>query len=308
MAVKRRHRRSSSASLAVWTVAVLLTGCTAGGPGETASASQTAVPTQTGSATLSGGATQPGAPTPATPAAPSGATPAVPAAPSVAGSQPYQALTAEQQQKVSALEAMDQATFEQQSRDDQLAYGAFLREVYQQEAAASEAVNGQRTAPPAAKKVSRTSSGAEIIEDERLKDLTARTSLQSGQDAPDPAASGGNYAKLAPSRVSPIFATAYAEAATQAGGGQTLLSGLSDPERMRIVDESNNFIPYDGSWEQLEFKVIEVQSSATRARSQLYFAYTPFTDVHGAKDGVWVLMFNAQESQEKWIPDLSVID
>ena len=87
---------------------------------------------------------------------------------------------------------MDQGTFEQQSRDDQLAYGAFLREVYQEDAAAV--------------KVSRTSTGAEIIDDERLKEATARGSVQpDGAAAATPAEPGSNYTKMAPSRVSPAF-------------------------------------------------------------------------------------------------------
>ena len=87
-----------------------------------------------------------------------------------------------------------------------------------------------------------------------------------------------------------------------------VLARLSDPQATQVVNESNNFIFYDGSWEQLEFKVVEMQSTDTQAREQFFFAFTPFTDIHGAKDGVWVLMYTADESQEKWIPDLSVID
>lgn len=272
----------------MFTLVALLSGCTASAPAEPgastppSASTQPAAPGQTGAAAS---------------AAPSSA-PAGPASAALTDSAPYKALTAEQQQKISALEAMDQSTFEQQSRDDQLAFGAFLREVYPEDAV------------PAAGKVSRTSTGAEIIEDERLKEATARRSVQpDGAATTTPAAAGSNYTKMAPSRVSPIFPTAYAEVSAPSGLSQeSALSGLSDPQRTVIVTESNNFIPYDGSWEQLEFKVLEMQSTQTQARNQLYFAYTPFTDIHGAKDGVWVLMFNAQESQEKWIPDLSVID
>lgn len=275
------RRRAAAAGLTLFTLAALLSGCTASAPAESGASTRPAAPTQPGAAT----------------SAAASAAPAGPASAALTGSAPYRALTAEQQQKISALEAMDQATFEQQSRDDQLAFGAFLREVYQE--------------APATGKISRTSTGAEIIDDELLKEATARLSVQPGPGAATttPAAAGSNYTKMAPSRVSSLFPTAYADVAAPSGLSQeSVLSGLSDPQRMLIVTESNNFIPYDGSWEQLEFKVIEMQSTETQARNQLYFAFTPFTDIHGAKDGVWVLMFNALESQEKWIPDLSVID
>lgn len=298
MTARRLHRRTAAAGLTLFTLAALLSGCTAGAPAEPGASTQPAsiqpAPTQT-SAAASAAATS---------------APAEPASAALKDSAPYQALTAEQQQKISALEAMDQSTFEQQSRDEQLAYGAFLREVYQEDATAEEAGNAPEATIPAAAKVSRTSTGAEIINDERFKEAIARRSAQPYGAAPaTPAATGSNYTKMAPSRVSPLLATAYAEVSSQSGPSQdSALAGLPDPERMLIVDESNNFIPYDGSWEQLEFKVVEMQSTETQARSQLYFAFTPFTDIHGAKDGVWVLMFNAQESQERWIPDLAVID
>ena len=275
------HRRTAAAGLMMFTVAALLSGCTPGAPAEPGASTQPAAPTQTGAATSA-----------AAPSAPAGQ-----AAPTLSGSAPYQALTAEQQQKISALEAMDQATFEQQSRDDQLAFGAILREVFPADAV------------PAAGKVSRTSTGAEIIDDERLKEATARGSVPPDGATATPAAAGSNYTKMAPSRVSPVFPSAYAEVAAPSGLSQEgSLSVLFDPQRTVIVTESNNFIPYDGSWEELEFKIVEMQNSETQARNQLYFAFTPFTDIHGAKDGVWVLMFNAQEGQEKWIPDLTVID
>ena len=280
MTDRRLNRRRGAAGSALLALAVLLSGCAAGAPADPGAATQPA-------------ATQPGA---ATSAAASSA-PAVPASAALTDSAQYKALTPEQQQEISALEAMDQATFEKQSRDDQLAFGAFLREVYQEDAV------------PAAGKVSRTSTGAEIIEDERLKEATARRSVQPDSATAAPAGTGSNDAKMAPSRVSPLFETAYADVAAPSGPArESVLSGVSDPERMLIVTESNNFIPYDGSWEQLEFKVVEMQNTETQARNQFYFAFTPFTDIHGARDGVWVLMFNAQESQERWIPDLSVID
>jgi len=281
MTARHLLRRTAAAGLTLFTLAASLSGCAASAPAEPGTSTQPATPTQPGAAT----------------SAAASAAPAGPASATLAGSAPYTALTAEQQQKISALEAMDQATFEQQSRDDQLAFGAFLREVYQQDAAAG--------------KISRTSTGAEIIGDELRKEATARWSVQPGPGAATttPAATGSNYTKMAPSRVSPLFPTAYAQVSAPSGlTRESVLSGLSDPRRMLIVTESNNFIPYDGSWEQLDFKVVETQSTETQARNQLYFAFTPFTDIHGAKNGVWVLMFNAQESQEKWIPDLSVID
>lgn len=282
MTARYLHRRAAAAGLTMFTLAALLSGCMASAPAEPGASTQPPAPSQTGAATSA-----------AAPSAPAGQ-----ASTALSGSAPYKALTAEKQQKISALEAMDQATFEQQSRDDQLAFGAFLREVYPEDAV------------PASGKVSRTSTGAEIIDDERLKEATARGSVQpDGAATATPAATGSNYTKMAPSRVSPLFPTAYAEVSAPSGPGQeSALSGLSDPQRMVIVTESNNFIFYDGSWEQLEFKVVEMQSTDTQARSQLFFAFTPFTDIHGAKDGVWVLMFSAQEGQEKWIPDLSVID
>ncbi|WP_354172421.1 hypothetical protein [Arthrobacter sp. UYEF36] len=296
MTAERLHlRRGKAAGLTLLTLAVLLSGCTTAAPAQPGAT--TGTPTQT---TVSSPASAPSAP-------------AGPASNALTGSAPYQALTAEQQQKISVLEAMDQSTFEQQSRDDQLAYGAFLREVYREDAIGGEAGNAPKATMAAAKKVSRTSTGAEIIDDELLKEATARRSVEpDGADegaGTTPAATGSNYAKMAPSRVSPVFPAAYAEvSAPSAPIQETVFSGLSDPQQMLIVDESNNFIPYDGSWEQLEFKVLELQNTETQASNQFYFAYTPFTDIRGAKDGVWILMFNAQEEQEKWIPDLSVID
>lgn len=288
MTDRHLHRRATAAGLTMVTLTALLSGCAASAPAEPGASARPSAPAEP-SASAEASPGQTGA---AASAAPSAS--ADPASAALSGSAPYKALTAEQQQKISALEAMDQATFEQQSRDDQLAFGAFLREVY--------------PAVPASGKVSRTSTGAEIIDDERLKEATARGSVQPDA-ATSRAGTGSNYTKMAPSRVSPVFATAYAEVSAKSGlGKESDLSGLFDPQRTVIVTESNNFIPYDGSWEQLEFKVVEMQSTETQARNQLYFAFTPFTDIHGAKDGVWVLMFNAQEGQEKWIPDLSVID
>lgn len=293
MTARHLHRRTAAAGLTILTLAALLSGCTASAPAEPGASTEPSAP---------GASTAPPAPsqTGAAPSVGASSAPAGPASAALTDSAPYKALTADQQQKISTLEAMDQSTFEQQSRDDQLAFGAFLREVYPD------------AAVPAAGKVSRTSTGAEIIDDERLKEATARGSVQpdgAASASATPAATGSNYTKMAPSRVSPVFPTAYAEVSAPSGLSQeSALSGFSDPQRMVIVTESNNFIPYDGSWEQLEFKVLEMQSTETQARNQLYFAYTPFTDIHGAKDGIWVLMFNAQESQEKWIPDLSVID
>jgi hypothetical protein len=278
----------------MFTLAAVLSGCTASAPAEPGAAPQSAAPTQTGAATSA--------------AAPS--VPADPASAALAASAPFKALTADQQRKISALEAMDQPTFEQQSRDDQLAFGAFLREVYQEDAVAAAAGNAPEVTAQAAGKVSRTSTGAEIIDDERLKEVTARWSVQpDGAATATPAAPRSNYTKMAPSRVSPLFPAAYAEVSAPSGLTQEgVLSGLSDPQATQIVNESNNFIFYDGSWEQLEFKVVEMQNTETQARNQYFFAYTPFTDIHGAKDGVWVLMYTAGESQDKWIPDLSVID
>lgn len=280
MTARHLHRLPAAAGLAMFILAAVLSGCTASAPAEPGAPTQSAAPAQTGAAT----------------SAAASAAPADPASPALADSAPYKALTAEQQQKISALEAMDQGAFEQQSRDDQLAYGAFLREVYQEDAAAV--------------KVSRTSTGAEIIDDERLKEATARGSVQpDGAATATPAEPGSNYTKMAPSRVSPLFPTAYAEVSVPSAPAQDgVLAGLSDPQATQVVNESNNFIFYDGSWEQLEFKVVEMQSTDTQAREQFFFAFTLFTDIHGAKDGVWVLMYTADESQEKWIPDLSVID
>lgn len=285
----RQPWRGTTAGLTLLTLAALLSGCS------------------------SSSSTQPGAEPPAAPGqtSASAASPsAAPAGTALNDSPPFKALTPEQQQKISALEAMDQATFEKQGREDQLAYGAFLREVYQADAVAGAAGTATGVPNPAAATVSQTSTGAEILNDEGLKAATARRSAQAdGNVAQTPALSGSNYAKMAPSRVSPLYPAAYAEAsAPSEPTPQAVLSGLSDPQRMTIVAQSNNFIPFDGSMEQLQFRILELQSTATQARSQFYFAYTPFTDIHGAKDGVWILMLNAQESQDKWIPDLSVID
>ena len=291
MTARHLHRRTAAAGLTMFTLAAVLSGCTASAPAEPGAPTQSAAPTQTGAATSAAACRRD------------------PASAALAASAPFKALTAEQQRKISALEAMDQATFEQQSRDDQLAFGAFLREVYQEDAVAGAAANAPEVTAPAAGKVSRTSTGAEIIDDERLKEVTARWSVQPDGATATPAAPGSNYTKMAPSRVSPLFPAAYAEVSAPSGLTQEgVLSGLSDPQATQIVNESNNFIFYDGSWEQLEFKVVEMQNTETQARNQYFFAYTPFTDIHGAKDGVWVLMYTAGESQDKWIPDLSVID
>ncbi|AOT03498.1 hypothetical protein [Arthrobacter sp. U41] len=299
MTAGRLHlRRDTAATLTLLTLAAVVAGCAAGTP--------------TGAPTQPGASTQPGSPAPSTAATPPAASsaPAVPGWTALADSAPYKALAPEQQQKISALEAMDRATFEKQSRDDQLAYGAFLREVYQDDAIAGAPGTSPGVPVPAAGNVSLTSTGEEIIHDERLKEATARQSVQPDRDAATTrAAPGSNYTKMAPSRVSPLFPTAYAEASAPAGMTQeSVLAVLSDPKRMLILDQSNNFIPYDGSWEPLEFRVIEMQRTESQARSQFYFAYTPFLDIHGAENGVWILMFNAQESQERWIPDLAVID
>ena len=291
MTAKHPHRCTSAAGLCL-TLAAALSGCAAGAPAQPGTSTQTPAPTQT------------------TASSPAAAYPAGPAWTPVPDSAPYKALTAEQQSKVSALEAMDMATFEKQSREDQLACGAFLREVYQDSAITGAAGMVPDIKLPAARKVSSSDTGEQIVNDERLKAATARWSVQPDQGATaTPADPGGNYAKMAPSRVSPLFPTAYAEVSTPSELTRgTVISGLSDPTGAPVVAESNSFIPMDGSWEELSFKIVEMQNTATHARSQFWFAYTPFTDIHGVKDGVWILMFSAQESQDKWIPDLSVID
>lgn len=283
-------RPGNAAGLTLLTLAALLSGCAAGA------------------------ATQPGSGTQATAtglAATSAAAPSAPAGPAwtaLKDSTPYKALTPQQQQKISALEAMDLDTFEKQSRDDQLAYGAFLREVYQQDAIAGTAGNGPDPALPAARKVSSSDAGQQIINDQLLKAVTARWIAQSDACATaTPAADGGNYSKMAPSRVSPLFPEAY-DAVSSLPPAPGDASGLPDSTGMVVDDESNNFIPMDGSWEELQFKIIQMQNTATQARTQFWFAFTPFTNIHGEADGVWILMFKAEESQEKWIPDLSVID
>ncbi|WP_024366507.1 hypothetical protein [Arthrobacter sp. TB 26] len=293
MTAKHLHRGAAAAGLCL-ALAAALSGCAAGAPAQPGTSTQTTAPTQTT-------ASSPASVDP---------TPAGPAWTPVPDSAPYKALTAEQQSKVSTLEAMDMATFEKQSREDQLAYGAFLREVYQDSAITGAAGMAPDIKLPAARKVSSSDTGEQIVNDERLKAATARWSVQPDQGSTaTPAGPGGNYAKMAPSRVSPLFPTAYAEVSTPSELTRgTVISGLSDPTGAPVVAESNSFIPMDGSWEELSFKIIEMQNAATQAPSQFWFAYTPFTDIHGAKDGVWILMFNAQESQDKWIPDLSVID
>ncbi|WP_160667751.1 hypothetical protein [Pseudarthrobacter sp. ATCC 49987] len=294
MTVRHLYRHTAAAGLTLLTVAALLTGCTAGAPAG------------------SGASTQPGTPAQSTAATPPAASsaPAAPARTVLQDSAPYKALTAEQQAKVSALEAMDVATFEKQSREDQLAYGAFLREVYQDSAITGTAGIAPDPRLRAARKVSSSDTGEQIVNDELLKAATARWSAQPDPGATaTPADPGGNYAKMAPSRVSPLFPMAYAEvSAAAAASGRPSTSPLPDSTSMLLVAESNSFIPMDGTWEELPFKVVEMQNTETQARSQFWFAYTPFTDIHGVKDGVWILMFNAQESQDKWIPDLAVID
>lgn len=300
----RNLQRRTAAGLTALTLAAVLSGCTSGAapaPSGAATGSQ-AAPGPTASASSAESSTA---------QAPAGtATPAASGWTALQDSAPFKALTPEQQQKISALEAMDMATFEKQSRDDQLAYGAFLREVYQDYAIAGMAAIAPDSQLPAPQKVPSSGTGAQIMGDEQLKAATARWSVQpdAAFAATTPAADN-NYTKMAPSRVSPLFPTAYAEASRPAAlSKENVLAAVSESQGTQIVNESNNFIPFDGSWEELTFKIVELQNAETQARNQLYFAYTPFTDIHGAKDGVWILMFNAQEGQEKWIPDLNVID
>ncbi|MET1153790.1 hypothetical protein [Arthrobacter sp.] len=298
MTARHVHRRAA-AGLTLLTLAASLSGCAAEATTQAGAASHSPGPAQSSS--------------PAQNPAPSAAssTPQGSGWTALQDSGAFKALTPQQQSKIGALEAMDGATFERQARDDQLAYGAFLREVYQDYAIAGTAAIAPDSQLPAAKKVSSTSSGAEIMDDEWLKAATARWSVQPdpGFASAAPAAPVSNYTKMAPSRVSPQFPAAYAEVSQPSEVTRAaVLAALPDSKGQVVVDESNSFIPFDGTWEQLPFKIVQVQNSGTRDLSQLYFAYTPFTNIHGAADGVWILMFNAQESQEKWIPDLSVID
>ena len=288
---RRRYRcRATGFTAGVITVAALLSGCAA-------------APTEPGAASATGTSAPAGVPAPGSPPAPStGATSAAASAAagaaraSLEDSAPYKALTAEQQSRVSALEAMDVATFQKQSRDDQLAYGAFLREVYPGDAVAGAAGNSPDPKVPAARKVSSSDTGEQVVKDQLLKAATAM-------------AAGGNYAKMAPIRVSPLFTEAYAEVSSvPAATGAPAASGLPESTGMMVENESNTFLPMDGSWEELTFKIVEMRDTATEARTQFWFAYTPFTNIHGEQDGVWILMFKAGESQEKWVPDLSVID
>ena len=291
-----RSRRHVASGLAMLALGGILSGCTGGAnqpgtPGPTISVSSAAAPSASASA-----ATASSAPPATSPA------PAATSLPALKDSAPFKALTPEQQSKIASLEAMDTSTFEKQSRDDQLGYGAFLREVYPTDAAGS----GQGAGAPAAGKLSAASSGDDIVADEYLKAATARRSVQAADGGT--AQTGGNYSKMAPSRVSPLYPESYTEASAIESTRETALSRLSDPGRLRLVEESNNFIPFDGSWEELEFRVLKMEDTTSQASSQFYFAYTPFTNIHGAQDGVWVLMLNAGEADEKWIPDLSVID
>ncbi|KUM36888.1 hypothetical protein [Arthrobacter sp. EPSL27] len=299
----RNLQRRTAAGLTLLTLGAVLSGCTSGAAPEATAPSSAATGSQA-------------APGPTAPASSAAQSPAGSAAPAASGwtalqdSAPFKALTPEQQQKISTLEAMDMATFQQQSRDDQLAYGAFLREVYQDYAIAGMAAIAPGSQLPAPEKVPSSGTGAQIMGDDQLKAATARWSVQpdAAFAATTPAADN-NYTKMAPSRVSPLLTTAYADASRPAAlSKDNVLAAVSESQGTQIVNESNNFIPFDGSWEELTFKIVEMQNTETQARNQLYFAYTPFTDIHGAKDGVWILMYNAQEGQEKWIPDLNVID
>ncbi|MEC5192962.1 MULTISPECIES: hypothetical protein [unclassified Arthrobacter] len=280
---ERRRRRcvTTAFTAAVVTVAALLSGCAAAS-------------TEAGAASTTG-TSAPAASAPAgTPAAASASVGAARA--SLKDSAPFQALTAEQQSRVGALEAMDVATFQQQSRDDQLAYGAFLREVYPGDAVAGAAGNSPDPKLPAARKMSSSDTGEQVANDQLLKAATAR-------------AAGGNYAKMAPTRVSPLLTGAYAEVSSvPATTGAPDASGLPESTGMTVEDESNTFLPMDGSLEELTFKIVQMRSTSTEAPTQFWFAYTPFTNIHGEQDGAWILMFKAGESQEKWVPDLSVID
>ncbi|XAS64612.1 hypothetical protein ACOM2C_15670 [Pseudarthrobacter sp. So.54] len=301
MTERRRRRCPATAftaaafSATAFTVAALLSGCAAAS-------------TEPGAASTTGTSAPAGVPAPgSTPASSTAGIPAAASAPaasapagaaraSLKDSAPFQALTAEQQSRVSALEAMDVAAFQQQSRDDQLAYGAFLREVYPGGAVAGAAGNSPDPKLPAARKVSSSDTGEQVVNDQLLKAATAM-------------AAGGNYAKMAPIRVSPLFTGAYADVSSvPAATGALDASGLPESTGMTVEDESNTFLPMDGSWEELTFKIVQMRSTSTGARTQFWFAYTPFMNIHGEQDGVWILMFKAGESQEKWVPDLSVID
>ena len=300
-AQQKRFRSPVASGLAMLALGGFLSGCTGGAnqpgtPGPTNSFPSAAAPSAAAPSASASSATASSAPPATSPA------PAATSLPALKDSAPFRALTPEQQSKIASLEAMDTSTFEKQSRDDQLGYGAFLREVYPTDAAGS----GQGAAAPAAGKLSAASPGQDIVADENLKAATARRSVQAADGGT--VQGGGNYSKMAPSRVSPLDPESYTEASAIESTRETSLSRLSDPGRLRLVEESNNFIPYDGSWEELEFRVLKMEDTTSQASSQFYFAYTPFTNFHGAQDGVWVLMLNAGESDEKWIPDLSVID
>ena len=48
--------------------------------------------------------------------------------------------------------------------------------------------------------------------------------------------------------------------------------------------------------------------TARQMRSRSHVASGLAMLAHGAQDGMWILMLNAGEWDERWIPDLSVID
>lgn len=219
----------------------------------------------------------------------------------------FKQLTPEQQSKIRAIEAMDLPSFDQQSPEDQMAYGAFIREVYQDYAIAITHHNAPDISLPAPKNVGPESTGQEILDDEGFKMTTAFWTQGPDSTSADPSMDNGK--KLAPSRVHRAWAPEQYDRVTE--DTQTYTS--SEKVQMsrawfdgkKPVTESRAWSPTEAQYDGKTFKVIQTVTEDGSSKNQFYFAYVPFTDIHGKADGVWVLTSNILESHPNWIPDLS---
>lgn len=252
------------------------------------------------------------------PSASASATQAGPVWTTVPDSAAFKALTAEQQAKITSLDSMDMATFEQQSLEDQLAFGDFIREVYQDYAIASLAKAAPDLALPAPKELSKESTGQEILDDENLKYITA---IYTSRPDPETAekTEPGYMEKFAPSRASKSgWPTMYESLKggqkdeTKAEKSKTTKAELVDDIRSsfatkKATHESATYIPYPENGEHtlggLTFKVVQAVNK-NGGKNQFYFTYVPFTDIHGNEDGVWAAANNRLEESPDWIPDL----
>ncbi len=217
-------------------------------------------------------------------------------------------LAPEQQTKIRAIEAMDIPTFDQQSLEEQLAFGAFVREVYQDYAIAATRHNALDISLPQPKDVNLESSGQDILNDEGFKMATARWSQGPIQSSSGPSA-GRDGRKLAPSRVHRDWAPEQYE------GVATLTSSQTNSEIVENIrawfdgkkptTESRAWAPAGPEYNGKTFKVIQTLTEDDSGKNQFYFAYFPFTDIYGKEDGVWILTSNVLESDAGWVANLS---